>query len=333
MPQPLLPAHEAEVATQLEQELLQTADEGLLELALGILVLEAQELEDVGILDLLLDRDLVARRRAGAFAKHGRLVARERGALVKLALDLPFELADRPAAAQRFGFVEAPCLVALEREQADVGRPGEWKAPGQLRQSRNRRRHLRLSMRVRRILGPLRFRRQRLQNLRVAGFARQRLANPIGRIGEVELPHLLEVLARKSPAEAAREIVRQAFDRRRPIASPRASALLVLHDAPADLPVRRRHQCVDGASGRPPGLLEKIYDPADQGFVRGRRAVARRGGLSGTDKGSFAAAPGHDSTSRKSFASPSVISFSIASTSRISSAGSSSGTGSATRGL
>ena len=41
----------------------------------------------------------------------------------------------------------------------------------------------------------------------------------------------------------------------------------------------------------------------------------------------------HCSTSRSRFSSPTVISFSIASTCRIRSAGSSSGTGSATRGL
>ena len=51
--QPPLPAQEAEVVSQLQEEGLQVADERLLQVALGVLVLEVEELQDEGVLDLL----------------------------------------------------------------------------------------------------------------------------------------------------------------------------------------------------------------------------------------------------------------------------------------
>ena len=57
--EPPLAADEGEVAAQLEQEALELPDERLLQIALGVLVLQAEELEDEGILDLLLGRDRV----------------------------------------------------------------------------------------------------------------------------------------------------------------------------------------------------------------------------------------------------------------------------------
>jgi hypothetical protein len=56
-----------------------------------------------------------------AAIEHGRFVARKRHALVELAPDLTVELTHRPAAAQRFGFVESAALRAFNRQQPHVG--------------------------------------------------------------------------------------------------------------------------------------------------------------------------------------------------------------------
>jgi hypothetical protein len=55
--QATLAAHKREVATQLEQERLELLDQRLLELRLRVLVLEAEELEHVRLLELLLGGD------------------------------------------------------------------------------------------------------------------------------------------------------------------------------------------------------------------------------------------------------------------------------------
>jgi hypothetical protein len=49
-----LPADEGEVAAELEEEGLEVLDECLLDVGLRVLVLETEELEDIGVLDLLL---------------------------------------------------------------------------------------------------------------------------------------------------------------------------------------------------------------------------------------------------------------------------------------
>ena len=62
--QPPLAADEGEVAAEFEQEGFEVADEGVLEVGLGVLVLQAEELEDERVLDFLLGRDGVAGRAA-----------------------------------------------------------------------------------------------------------------------------------------------------------------------------------------------------------------------------------------------------------------------------
>ena len=52
--QPPLPTDEAEVVSQLQEEGLQVADKRLLQVALGVLVLEVQEFEDERVLDLFV---------------------------------------------------------------------------------------------------------------------------------------------------------------------------------------------------------------------------------------------------------------------------------------
>ena len=61
--EPALAADEREVAAELQQEGLQVLDQGFLQLALGVLVLQSQEFEDQRILDLLLGREDVFRPR------------------------------------------------------------------------------------------------------------------------------------------------------------------------------------------------------------------------------------------------------------------------------
>ena len=64
--EPLLPAQEGEVAAEFQEEALEVQDQGLLELALGILVLQVQELQDQRVLDLLLGREEVLQASAAA---------------------------------------------------------------------------------------------------------------------------------------------------------------------------------------------------------------------------------------------------------------------------
>ena len=53
----LLSSDEREVASELQQEGFHLADEPIFDVALRVLILQTQELEQVGIFDLLLRRD------------------------------------------------------------------------------------------------------------------------------------------------------------------------------------------------------------------------------------------------------------------------------------
>ena len=109
-------------------------DQRRFEVGLRVFVAQIEELEDVGVLDLFLGQHHVARLTARALSKHRRLVSRQRRALVELGLNLAIELAHRPAGAQGLGFVETPGVLILYRQQANLGRPGQRKAGGDLRQ-------------------------------------------------------------------------------------------------------------------------------------------------------------------------------------------------------
>ena len=54
--QPSLSTDEREIATQLEQKILEPVNEGVFEIAFGILVLQVKELQDIRILDRFLGR-------------------------------------------------------------------------------------------------------------------------------------------------------------------------------------------------------------------------------------------------------------------------------------
>lgn len=68
---------------------------------LRVFVPQPEELEDERILDLLLGGDRVFGLGDGSPLEQRGLVSREGGALVELAVDLPFELSHGPSAAQR----------------------------------------------------------------------------------------------------------------------------------------------------------------------------------------------------------------------------------------
>src|SRR5262245_39888959 len=91
--QPPLTSDEGEVAAELQEERLDLRDERGLQIVLGVLVLEPQELEHKGILELLLGRDDVLGFARRASCEHRSLVLREHRALIELAPDLAFELA------------------------------------------------------------------------------------------------------------------------------------------------------------------------------------------------------------------------------------------------
>jgi hypothetical protein len=94
-------AHERQVAAELQEELAQIGENGLAELSLGVLIFEAEEFEDV----VVLERQQVAALRLGGetflgIALH-RHVSKE-----KPRVDLTAQFAHGPAFAGRHGHVE-----------------------------------------------------------------------------------------------------------------------------------------------------------------------------------------------------------------------------------
>ena len=129
--QPFLAANEGEVAAEFQEEMFEVVDERVFEVGLGVFVFKAEKFENEGVFDLLFRGDDVRRDRLAAFLEHGNLVPGQGGALVELGGNLAIKLADRPAAAQGFGFVEDTGFRRFHGEQADVVRPGQWKGLGE----------------------------------------------------------------------------------------------------------------------------------------------------------------------------------------------------------
>ena len=109
--QAALPADEGEVSAEFKQEVFQALDQGGFELAFGVLVLEFEELQNIGVLDRLFWCAQVLGPGDGTLGQHGSLVPRQRHAFVELAVDLPIKLANAPAPTQGFSFVELSCQV------------------------------------------------------------------------------------------------------------------------------------------------------------------------------------------------------------------------------
>ena len=119
--QAALAADKGEVVAQFQKKGFEVADEGILQVALGILIAQAEKFEDQGIADFLIGRDGVARLWLGALGEHGGLVARKGRALVELTVHLALELAHRPAATQSLGLVESEGFGrAAAPDQEDV---------------------------------------------------------------------------------------------------------------------------------------------------------------------------------------------------------------------
>jgi hypothetical protein len=233
-----LAADEGELAAELEQEGLEVVDERFLQVVLGILVLEAEELQDQRVAHLVVGREGITGLGLPAPGEHGGLVPGKGGALVELRGDLSVELTDRPAAPQGFGVIEVQCFArARSADEQDVVRPGQRECVCQDPD-------LGLPNHCFGIARRCRANRRRYPG---AQFARQCRANLLQREPEIELPETLQVGTRKAPAESPGEIGRQLLQQRRPVFRTCLATLLELDDPPPDFPVGRGHQRIDGA--------------------------------------------------------------------------------------
>jgi hypothetical protein len=110
--QATLPADESEVVAKLQQEIRQMLDQRFLKVRLRVLVLDVEKLEYERVANCLLWRKKITRLDISGFPEQGRLVARQRQPLVKLATDLAVKLAHRPAFAQRLCSIARPELAS-----------------------------------------------------------------------------------------------------------------------------------------------------------------------------------------------------------------------------
>jgi hypothetical protein len=97
----------------------------------------------------------------------------------------------------------------------------------------------------------------------------------------VEPTHQLDVVDGTPPAEALGQIGGKPVENLFTVAGAALAGLLKLDDVPADLPVGRRHDHVDGASGGATRLVEQRDDVAQERGVGiaagGRRGFGARG--------------------------------------------------------
>src|ERR1700686_5321040 len=96
-PQTFLPRNKREIISQFQQELFQAVNESFFKGTLGVLILEAKELQDHGVLYFFFGSQLVFwNGPLGSFDQCG-FVPGERCALIELSCDLTIELPDRPS--------------------------------------------------------------------------------------------------------------------------------------------------------------------------------------------------------------------------------------------
>ena len=98
-----------------QEEGLQVLDKRLLQIALGILVLQVEEFEYERVFDRFLRTNNVFGTPSLSAPQHGGLVLRESGALVELRVDLPVELSNRPSSSQSLGFIELAGVGVRDR--------------------------------------------------------------------------------------------------------------------------------------------------------------------------------------------------------------------------
>jgi hypothetical protein len=77
---------------------------------------------------------------------------------------------------------------------------------------------------------------------------------------EKELPHYGQLDDSKSSTKSLRQVTREFLNQFLAIISPLFSGLLVFHNAPANFPIRRRHQRVHHARGRAPCRVQQFDD-------------------------------------------------------------------------
>ena len=103
------------------QELV--AHDGVLEVGLAVLVLQVEELEEVGVADVVPQFGGVDGRGLACGGEHAVGVGGGRDALEELGADLPFQLPDGPTATDCLGLVEVPGPGVADSHQADVMGP------------------------------------------------------------------------------------------------------------------------------------------------------------------------------------------------------------------
>ncbi len=89
------------------------------------------------------------------------------------------------------------------------------------------------------------------------------------RVGQVELPHLVEISVAEAAPAAAGEVGRHLGDKLLAVAGAALPLLLVLDDAAADFPIGRRPDCVNGAGGNAAGRVQQFNNLGQDGLVVG----------------------------------------------------------------
>ena len=99
------------------------ANQSFLQVVLAVLVLEVEELQQVGIAHDLLDAHGIRRTRDHCLLPQHGLALGGRQSFIELRIDLAVELPHRPSALERFGFVECPGFLVGHGEKPDVMGP------------------------------------------------------------------------------------------------------------------------------------------------------------------------------------------------------------------
>ena len=78
------------------------------------------------------------------------------------------------------------------------------------------------------------------------------------------MPESLQILPRKAATKLRGQVVSQPGQQFFAVARPLRAALLELHDPASNLPIRRRHECIDGAGTGAARGLEQFADATEQ---------------------------------------------------------------------
>ena len=103
----------------------------------------------------------------------------------------------------------------------------------------------------------------------VEPIARQRLANLLGWIREVEQAHVLDVLTGEAAPKPLRQVRSQPFNERSPVLGPFLPRLLELDDAMPNQPIGGGHGGVHRTGGRVSGRVDDLRHVSKDGLVGG----------------------------------------------------------------